>query len=165
MLARGINELRGGAMALAGGLMVVVIALLGGISDLATLVLLFVSAAAGCLLGLGAEAMVARNGGKMSRLSHLLCGLAVTSAIVPWLVFAGQIISARLYGGFIPTYLYWLYASTFVLFASGMWLTHWRVLRKGNWADAGYTERAFMVLTFVAATAFAWQVYAGALHA
>jgi hypothetical protein len=163
-LRRGFNELRAAALGLGSGVMVVTIALLGGISDIATLVFLFVATSLGCLLGLAAEIVVAHNGGKMSRFSHLMCGVSTTAVVLPWVVFAGQILSAALYNGHVPAYLYGIYASMFVLFAIGMWVTHLRIIRKGKWADAAYTERAFMLLIFVAATALAWQVFAGALH-
>ncbi|HKU18275.1 MAG TPA: heliorhodopsin HeR [Candidatus Saccharimonadales bacterium] len=163
-LKRGVNPLRSAALGFGGGAMVVTIALLGGISDIATLVLLFALSIVGALLGLAAETVVTRDNGAMSRFSHLLCGLSIVSVVLPWVVFAGQIVAAMLFNGHIPGYVYGVYGSMFVLFMAGVWATHQRIVRSGKWADAAYAETAFLILMLVGASALAWQTFAGAMR-
>ena len=63
----------------------------------------------------------------------------------------------------MPIFVYGIFVSLFVLFngfAINMWL-HYRGV--GRWGDPLFAERSYIVLSFVAKTALAWQVYAGAL--
>jgi hypothetical protein len=160
---RGVNAFRSLATGLGGGLMVVSIAMVSGISSLAMLLTLFGATLMGALLGLGAEVLVARNGGTKPRLAHFLCGLGLVSVLFPWVVFAGNVLGANLWGGDIPGYLYSIYACQFVLFGSVLLATHYRLKRQGKWADALYTDRGFLFLSFVAATLLAAQIFAGVL--
>jgi hypothetical protein len=160
---RGVNVFRSLAMGLGGGLMVAAIALVSGISSLAMLVTLFGATLFGALLGLGAEVLVARNGGVKPRLAHFLCGLGIVSALFPWVVFAANVLGANLWSGDIPSYLYSIYACQFVLFGSVLLATHYRLKRQGKWADALYTDRGFLLLSFIAATLLAAQIFVGVL--
>ena len=45
-------------------------------------------------------------------------------------------------------------------FAVNMWLQY---RRRGRWADPLFAEKAYLVLSLLAKSALAWQVYAGAL--
>ena len=72
---------------------------------------------------------------------------------------------ANYYGeGDIPTFVYYIYASIFVFFSSfavNMWLQY---KRKGRWSEYLYGEKAYMILSLVAKSALAWQVFAGTLR-
>ncbi len=48
----------------------------------------------------------------------------------------------------------------FSSFAVNMFLQYRRI---GRWADPAFAERGYLVLSLVAKSALAWQVYAGAL--
>ena len=45
-------------------------------------------------------------------------------------------------------------------FAVNMWLQY---RRHGRWADPAFAERVYLILSLVANSALAWQVYASAL--
>ena len=45
-------------------------------------------------------------------------------------------------------------------FAVNMWLQY---RRRGRWADPLFAEKAYIVLSLLAKSALAWQVYGGAL--
>ncbi|HSX35552.1 MAG TPA: heliorhodopsin HeR [Patescibacteria group bacterium] len=164
MLTRGFNELRTLALALGGGLMVLAIALLGGVTDVTLLALLTASTAGGALVLLATEDIVANNEGKKTRLSRYTCTLAVIGMVLPWLAFAGTVAGSLMFNGHIPGYLWGIYASMLVLFSGIATAMHKRLFRRGKWADSAYAERMLMALLFVAATALTWQVYAGVLH-
>jgi preprotein translocase subunit SecG len=160
---RGVNAFRWLALGVGGGLMVVAIALVSGVSSIALLLALFGATLIGSLLALAAETVVASNDGVKTRFAHVLCGLAVVSSLFPWVLFALGVVGAAMWGGHIPGYLYSIYACQFVLFIAMLLATHFRLKRQGRWADAAYTDRGFLLLTFVAATLLAAQIFAGVL--
>jgi hypothetical protein len=163
-VSRGVNELRWIGLGLAGGVMTVAIALLSGISQVSTLLLLFASVAAGSFLALGAEKAVANNGGKKTRFAHALCSLAAVGVLLSWLIFGGHLLGALIWDGTIPGYMYGLYACMALLLVALLLATHFRLKRQGRWADGVYTERGYMLLGFITASLLAWQIFAGVLQ-
>lgn len=157
-IAKGVNGLRWLALGAGGGVMTVAIAMLSGFTDIATLVLLFVSVFVAGSLGLVAELL-----GPDARIRRLLAGLAILGVALPWLVFATTALNVALFNGSLPTFVYYIYASMFLCFAGGLWAACLRMKKRGKWADATYTEKAFMVIGVVAASALAWQIFVGAL--
>jgi hypothetical protein len=99
---------------------------------------------------------------KVSWLSYWIGCLA---GIVPWIVFAIYVTGSNVYGsGGIPTFVYFIYASMFIFFncfAVNMYLQY---KKKGRWADYLYGERVYMILSLVAKTLLAWQVFFGSLR-
>ena len=62
-----------------------------------------------------------------------------------------------------PAFVYAIFASLFVffnVFALNMWLQYRRV---GRWRSYLFGEKAYMVLSLVAKSLLAWQVFAGTL--
>jgi len=62
-----------------------------------------------------------------------------------------------------PAFVYAIFVSLFVffdIFAINMWLQYRRV---GRWRSYLFGERAYFVLSLVAKSALAWQVFAGTL--
>ena len=45
-------------------------------------------------------------------------------------------------------------------FALNQWLQYRRI---GKWADYGYGEKVYLVLSLVAKSALAWQIFGGSL--
>jgi hypothetical protein len=65
--------------------------------------------------------------------------------------------------GEIPTFVYYIYASIFLFFNSfaiNMILQYKKI---GNWQDYLYGERVYIILSLLAKSALAWQVFAGTL--
>jgi hypothetical protein len=63
----------------------------------------------------------------------------------------------------VPGFVWGIFVSLFLFFNSfavNMWLQYRRV---GPWRDYLFGERAYLVLSLVAKSALAWQIYAGAL--
>jgi hypothetical protein len=141
--------------------MMVAIGLLSGVYDASTLLMLLALTAIMNVLGL---VMELTNQGK-KRPSWLAYWVGAAAGIVPWLVVAIYLIGANAYGGgHIPTFVYWIYGSIFVsfsCFAANMWLQY---RKRGKWANYLYGERVYMILSLVAKTALAWQVFAGTLR-
>jgi hypothetical protein len=142
--------------------MLVAIGLLTGITDVSTLLLIFVLGALMNFLGLAMELF---NRGK-AQPNWLLYVLGSVAGVVPWVVLALYLVGSGLYSeaGGPPGFVYGIYVSIFLFFncfAVNMWLQY---KKKGKWADYLYGERVYMILSLVAKTALAWQVFIGALR-
>ena len=160
-LKKKVNRVRWFEYALSASTMMVGIAVLSGVADFSTLVAIFVLDAVMNLMGL---AMELYNQGK-ARPNWLAFVIGCIAGVTPWLIFAYYVWGANVYGsGNVPTFVYWIYASMFVLFSSfavNMYLQYRKV---GKWANYLYGERVYMILSLVAKTALAWQVFAGTLR-
>lgn len=160
-LAQGVNRVRWFEHGFAAGLMLVTIALLVGVYDLASLAMIFGLNLIMSLAALTLE-LHYREKGQTNRLVHRIACIA---GVLPWLVFAWALTSAGLYGnGGIPAFVYWIFGSMLVLFAGYAKLIFFENKKTGKWADTLYVERLYMILSLIASTALAWQVYAGILR-
>lgn len=160
-LKLGINKVRWFEYALSASVMMVGISLLSGIFDISSLVMIFVLDALMNLLGL---AMELGNQGK-AKVDWLTYILGCVSGIAPWVVFGIYVWGASKFGGGnIPNFVYWIYVSMFLFFNSfavNMVLQYKKV---GAWKDYLYGEKVYIVLSLVAKSLLAWQVFAGTLR-
>lgn len=158
---RGVNRLRWFEYALSASTMMVAIGLLSGVYDLATLITLFVLTAIMNLLGL---AMEIYNQGR-GRPNWLAYWIGCLAGLAPWLVVALYLYGASVYGASsIPTFVLWIYGTMFVAFGSFAVNMFLQYKKKGRWSQYVYGERVYMILSLVAKTALAWQVFAGTLR-
>lgn len=161
-LARGQNPVRWIEYAVSSSLMIVVIASLSGIREIGTLIAVFGANAGMILFGWSMEA--ANEGRERPQWLHYVFGCLIGA--VPWLVIGVALLSATTAPGAagIPAFVVAIYVSMFVtfnVFALNMVLQYARV---GPWRDYRYGERAYMLLSLVAKTLLAWQVWAGTLR-
>ena len=102
---------------------------------------------------------------KNNKVNWLSYWIGCLAGIVPWIVFAIYFWGANTYGsGQIPTFVYWIYVSIFLFFNSfaiNMYLQYKQV---GKWKNYLYGERAYMILSLVAKSVLAWQVFSGTLR-
>ncbi len=160
-LQDGINRVRWLEYSLSASVMMLAISLLSGIYDLSSLVMIFTLDAIMNLLGL---AMEVHNKGK-SKTNWLTFILGSIAGIVPWIVFGIYVYAAGEYGGGnIPNFVYWIYVSIFLFFNSfavNMYLQYKKI---GPWKNYLFGEKAYVVLSFVAKSLLAWQVFGGTLR-
>lgn len=160
-LATGMNRLRWVEYSLGISTMMVTIGFLSGIYDLSSAIMLFVLSA---IMGLCAMAMEVYNQGKKQPNWLVFC-IGCVAGIVPWLVFSVYAIGAGVLGdGHVPTFVYRIYGTMFICsmgFAATMFL---RYKGRGKWANYLYGEQTYMILTLVAKSVLAWQVFAGLLR-
>lgn len=160
-LKKGMNRIRWFEYSASASLMLVAIAMLTGIGDLSALIMIFVLGAIMNLLGL---AMEVYNQGKVKP-NWLAFNIGGLAGIVPWVALVIYMLGANMYGdGNIPTFVYWIYGSMFVLFAAFAVNMRLQYQKKGKWANYLYGERGYMILSLVAKTALAWQVFFGTLR-
>ena len=88
------------------------------------------------------------------------------AGIVPWLVVAVSLVSPKGPAeALTPGFVYGIVVSLFLLF-NCFAIVQWKQYRaKGKWADYLYGERRYIVLSLVAKSALAWQIFAGTLAA
>lgn len=156
----GINRARWIEYALSASTMMVAIALLVGVYDVSSLGMIFALTAIMNLMGLVME-VHNQTTKKTSWLSYLIGCFA---GAVPWLVIALYIWIGAANGSSAPDFVYWIFVSIFLFFncfAINMFLQYKKI---GPWRDYLYGERVYIILSLVAKSLLAWQVFAGTLR-
>jgi hypothetical protein len=159
-LEAGMNPYRWYEYAVSASVMIVLIAMLAGVWDLGTLVALFGLVAVMNLCGLVME----RHNRLTAATDWSSFVVGSIAGLVPWVVIAVSIVGTFSAGGSPPDFVIVIYVSLFVLFnlfAINMVLQYREVWK---WQDYLYGERAYIVLSLVAKSLLAWQVYFGALN-
>lgn len=136
-------------------LMIVIIAMLVTIYDIGTLLALFTLTAVMNLLGLVME-LHNQTTKKTDWTSYVVGCIA---GFVPWVVIFIPLISAESVPDFVIA-IFISIAVFFNLFAINMVLQYKKI---GKWKDYLYGEKMYIVLSLVAKSALAWQVFAGTL--
>jgi len=159
-LKRGINKARWIEYALSASIMMVSIALLVGIYDLVSLVMIFALTAIMNLMGL----MMEVHNQTTKKTNWLSYWIGCLAGIVPWLAVAFYMWLGADNGSPAPDFVYWIFVSIFVFFncfAINMILQYKKI---GPWKDYIYGERAYIILSLLAKSLLAWQVFAGTLR-
>lgn len=160
-LKKGINKARWVEYSISASTMMVAIALLSGVYDFSSLLMIFVLDFIMNMMGLAME-LWNQNTKKTNWFSYII---GCVAGIVPWFVFGIYVWGANVYGGGqVPTFVYMIYLSIFIFFncfAVNMYLQY---KKQGKWADYVYGERVYMILSLVAKTLLAWQVFFGTLR-
>jgi hypothetical protein len=159
-LSRGMNKARWVEYSISASIMMVAISLLVGIYDAMSLVMIFVLAGVMNLLGL----MMEVHNQTTKKTNWLSFWLGCLAGIVPWIVIAFYLWLGASNGSSAPAFVYWIFVSIFVFFncfAINMVLQYKKI---GPWKDYLYGEFAYIVLSLVAKSLLAWQVFAGTLQ-
>ncbi len=157
-LAEGRNYFRWVEYSLSSSLMVVLIAMLVGIADIAALLAIAGVNASMILFGLRQE-KYERPGPGVSLTSYWF---GVIAGAVPWLAIGWYLLSPGVAAeppGFVYAIFFSLFAF-FNVFAIVMVLQYKQV---GRWAAYAHGERTYVLLSLVAKSALAWQVFGGTL--
>ncbi|MGD2155602.1 MAG: heliorhodopsin HeR [Anaerolineales bacterium] len=159
-LKQGMNPARFYEYALSSSLMIVLIGMLVGIWDLGTLIALFGINATMNFFGIMME--LHNQTTEKTNWTSFIYGCF--AGIVPWVVivvyFLGAVNSA---GAEPPAFVYAIIPTIFVffnIFALNMYLQYKKV---GRWKNYLFGERMYIILSLVAKTALAWQIFAGTL--
>lgn len=159
-LKRGANYMRWVEYAFSSSVMMVIISMLVGIYDGVSLLLIFFLNMGMILFGWVME-LHNQSTKKTNWTSYWFGSLM---GIIPWVAIAIYLLGAG--GGEMgpPTFVYWIFFSIFVFFntfAINMALQYKKI---GRWKDYTYGEYMYIVLSLVAKSILAWQVYAGTLQ-
>lgn len=160
-LKKGINKVRWVEYGVSASTMLVAIAIIAGIYDLSSLIMIFGFVLVMNLLGLAME--VYNQGAR--RVNWLAFTVGSITGVIPWIAYVIYIAGSSIYGASgPPTFVYFILVSIFLLFncfAANMYLQY---KKKGKWANYLYGERVYMILSLVAKSALAWQVFFGTLR-
>lgn len=159
-LSRGINKARWIEYSISASVTMVAISLLVGIYDAMSLVMVFSLTAIMNLMGLVME-IHNQTTQKTNWISYYIGCFA---GIVPWLVIAFYFWLAADGGSKAPDFVYWIFVSIFIFFscfAGNMILQYKKI---GNWKNYIYGEYIYIILSLVAKSLLAWQVFAGTLR-
>jgi hypothetical protein len=156
-----INYFRWFEYSISASLMIVLIAMLVGIYDIGTLLALFTLTAVMNLMGL----MMELHNQTTERTNWTSYVIGCIAGIVPWIVIFISLLGAQsTEGTSVPDFVIAIFitiAIFFNLFAINMVLQYKKVWK---WRDYLYGERMYIVLSLLAKSALAWQVFAGTLR-
>jgi len=159
-LGRHMNRARWLEYSLSSSVMIVVIAMLVGIYDVASLLLLFAANAAMILFGWVME-IQNRGGGRVDWTSYWF---GVIVGAVPWIAIGVYLVGSAIGPGGPPGFVYAIYVSIFLFFNVFALNMVFQYKRVGRWREYLYGERVYMLLSLVAKSLLAWQVFAGTLR-
>jgi hypothetical protein len=160
-LAKGINKFRWFEYALSSSVMIVLIATLFGIYDIASLILIFIVNATMNLFGLVMEQLnVGRSKDNIEWGPFIWGSIA---GVAPWIAILLYMFGTGNFGE-VPWFVWAIVGTYFVAFNTfpiNMILQYKKV---GKWADYLYGERVYIVLSLVAKSIIAWLVLFGAMQ-
>lgn len=159
-LKKNMNPIRFYEYALSSSWMIVLIAMLVGMWDIPSLILIFSVNATMNLFGI----MMEYHNQYTERVDWTSYIYGVFAGIMPWVAIGAYFISAiTSTDARPPAFVYGIIASIFVffnIFAVNMLLQYRKV---GRWKDYLFGERVYIILSLLAKTALAWQIFAGTL--
>lgn len=159
-LSLGMNKARWIEYSISASIMMVAITLLVGVYDAMSLVMIFALTAMMNIMGLVME-VHNQTTKKTSWLSYLI---GCVAGAIPWIVIAFYFWMGAVNGSKAPDFVYWIFVSIFLFFncfAVNMVLQYKKI---GNWKNYLYGELVYIVLSLVAKSLLAWQVFAGTLR-
>lgn len=155
-LKKHINPARWIEYSFSASLMIIIIAMLTTVYDVGTLIAIFTLTAVMNLMGL----MMELHNQTTEKTNWTSYWIGCIAGFVPWIVIFIPLITAEQVPDFVIA-IFITIAVFFNLFAINMYLQYKRV---GKWRDYFYGERMYIVLSLVAKSALAWQVFAGTLR-
>lgn len=156
-LSHGRNYARWIEYSISASVMIVLIAMLSGVSDAAALVALFGVNASMILFGLLMEHY--ERPGEASWLTFWFGSIA---GVVPWIAIGIYFVSPGT-NATPPGFVVAIFVSLFIFFNSFALNMALQYARVGAWRDYLFGERAYIVLSLTSKSALAWQVFGGTL--
>lgn len=159
-LKKGINYARWIEYSFSSSVMIVAISMLAGIYDGVTLLSIFFLNAMMILFGW----MMELHNQTTDKTNWTAYWFGSLSGIIPWIAIGIYLFGAGDGSAEPPSFVYWIFFSLFIFFntfAINMVLQYKKV---GKWSDYTYGEKMYIVLSLVAKSLLAWQVWAGTLR-
>lgn len=155
-LRRGVNRFRWVEYSFSATLMVILIGFFSGITEITAVI-----AVAGANVGMILFGWVQERMNPPERASTTMVPFwfGAIVGLAPWVAIAVNVAGAET----VPAFVYGIVVAQFVLFFSfgaNQWLQYRRI---GPWKHYPYGEKAYLVLSLVAKSLLAWQIYFGSL--
>jgi hypothetical protein len=154
-LKNGINRLRWIDFAISSGVMMIAAALVLGVYDISSLLMIFGLTA---FMGL-TTALIEIN--KPVQLNYWL---GIFAGGLTWLVAILYLWGAHVWGSALPTYAYLVALSLLLMFAAIAANFYLQYKRLGHWESYVFGERTYILLSFAAKTTLGWLIFAGTLR-
>ena len=155
-LRRGINRFRWVEYSFSATLMVVLISFYSGITGVNAVVAVAGANVGMILFGWIQELM---NPPGRERTTMLPFWFGTLVGLAPWIAILINIVGSETVPGFVYGIVFAQFAF-FMSFGVNQWLQYRGV---GPWTDYAYGEKAYLVLSLVAKSVLAWQIFAGSL--
>jgi hypothetical protein len=155
-LRQGINRVRWIEYSFSATLMIVLIGSYSGITDIAAVVAIIGANVAMILFGWLQERM---NPPGRTTTTMMPFWFGTIAGLAPWVAIWINVIGADT----VPGFVYGIVVAEqlfFFSFGLNQWLQYRGV---GKWRDYVYGEKAYLVLSLVAKSVLAWQIYGGSL--
>jgi hypothetical protein len=160
-LRAGLNRFRWLEYSLSATIMVLLIGFYNGLTGITEVIAVIGANVAMILFGWLQELM---NPPGRSRTTMLPFWFGCIAGVAPWVAIIINLVGASSSStNEVPGFVYGIVTSLFVFFMSfalNQWLQYRRV---GRWADYAFGEKVYLVLSLVAKTALAWQIFGGSL--
>ncbi len=156
-LRRGVNVFRWVEYSVSATLMIVLIGFYNGIIEISAVLAIIGANVAMILFGWLQEAM---NPPGRTTTTMLPFWFGCVAGAAPWAAITWNLVAAR---EGVPGFVVGIFVSLFVFFMSfavNQWLQYREV---GPWRSYAFGERGYLVLSLVAKSALAWQIFAGSL--
>ena len=158
-LLKNQNIFRWVEYSLSSSLMIVLIAQICGIGDIVALLAIFGVNASMILFGWLQEKYTQPKDGDL-----LPFWFGCIAGIVPWLGLLIYVIAPGSSSDVqVPGFVYGIIISLFIFFNSFALVQYLQYKGKGKWSNYLRGERAYIVLSLVAKSALAWQIFSGTL--
>ncbi len=155
-LRSGLNRFRWIEYSFSATVMVLLIAFYNGITGISAVVAIIGANVAMILFGWLQELM---NPPSRERTTMVPFWFGCVAGAAPWIAIGINTIGSET----VPGFVYGIIVSLFIFFMSfalNQWLQYRQI---GRWANYAYGEKAYLVLSLVAKTALAWQIFGGSL--
>jgi hypothetical protein len=160
-LRSGINRFRWIEYSVSATIMVVLIGFYNGITGITEVILVCGANVAMILFGWLQEVM---NPPGRTRTTMLPFWFGCVAGAAPWVAIIVNLVGASSGDtNEVPGFVWGIVGSLFVFFMSfalNQWLQY---RRTGRWADYVFGEKVYLVLSLVAKSALAWQIFGGSL--
>lgn len=155
-LTKGINRYRWVEYSFSATLMVILIAFYSGLTGITTVIAIAGANIGMILLGWIQELM---NPPGRARTTMLPFWFGTLVGLAPWAAIVINVAGAET----VPGFVYGIVVAQFVFFFSfglNQWLQYRGV---GRWSDYAFGEKGYLVLSLVAKSVLAWQIFGGSL--
>jgi len=155
-LRQGINRFRWVEYSFSATLMIILIGFYSGITSINAVIAVAGANAAMILFGWLQERM---NPPGRTSTTMLPFWFGALVGLAPWISIAVNINGSQM----VPGFVYGIVIAQFIFFFSfglNQWLQYRGV---GRWADYAFGEKTYLVLSLVAKSVLAWQIFAGSL--
>ena len=155
-LTRGVNPFRWLEYSLSSTIMVILVAMYAGITQVSAIITIIGANVAMILFGWVQE-RTNPPGRRPADLAPFWFGCVAGAA--PWIAITVNLVGSD----DVPTFVYVIFFSLFAFFMSfavNQWLQYRQI---GPWRDYGFGESVYLVLSLAAKSALAWQIVAGSL--